>query len=258
MIHRLGLSLLEMMIAVVLFSTLMIVVTETAIGVRGFTGQHDDLLDLEREGRAILQEVVRDLSNSGRFSASGISDLPHVTPPDAATFGNEIWFLRIRAVAPGSAKLGIDQLDFTTAISRMDEWKTPRNTVPGLVADEEFVNNGPTRLVTPVWEPIGSRVADRLTYAENRDPHNLRIYCYRVVPASSGRGALRRYYKEGWSAPWQLDDSLGEVGSHIFSFVVEPPVNQRVRISLELRKDIPGRGRAIRRLEAVAAMRSAY
>lgn len=258
MAARTALSLLEMMIAVTLFAALMIAVTETAISVRGFASQHEDLIELEQEGRTILRQVVADLSNSGRFSASGINNLPYVTTPSDATFGNEVWFLRIRSVPSSSSAVGVAHIDFRARISAMDEWKTPRNAVPGLIADEDFVNNGPTRLVTPVWEPIGSRVDQPLTYDDNANPQNLRIYCYRVEPSASGRGALRRYFREGASAPWQLDTTLGDLGTHIYSFVVEPPVNQRVRISLELRKDVPGRGRAVRRFEAVAAMRSAY
>jgi hypothetical protein len=258
MISRRALSLVEVMIALVLFSALMIAVIETAINVRGFSDQHEDLLELEQEGRAIINQVTNDLSNSGWFSAAGIDTLPHITTPSDATFGNEVWFLRIRAVGPTSSATGIAHFDFNTPSARMDEWKTPLNTVAGLVADENFVNNGPTRLVTPVWEPTASHINDALSYDDNHDPEKLRIYCYRVEPAASGRGTLRRYYREGWSSPWQLDAAVGDIGSHIYSFVVEQPRNQRVRLSLELRKDASDHGRAVRRFEAVAAMRSAY
>lgn len=253
-----------MMIAVVLFATLMIAVVETAVSVRGFSGQHEDLIDLEQEGRKILNQVTTDLSNSGWFNNGGViypTITPVPVPPDVG-FGNEVHFLRLRAVAPGSSDLGIAHLDFTAPVSRMDEWKTPRNTVTGLVADENFQNNGPTRLVTPVWEPIASEIAleDRgaLSYADNNDPTKLRTYCYRVIPAPTGRGTLRRYYREGTTGTWQHDTSLGDLGQHIYSFVVEQPRDQRVRITLELRRDVPDRGRAIRRFEAVAAMRSVY
>lgn len=265
MAHRLALSLLEMMIALVLFSTLMIAVVETAISVRGFSGQHEDLIDLEQEGRTILNQVTSDLSNSGWFNQGGVP-YPNITPvlpkndPDY-NFGNEIRFLRIRAVPPGSTALGIAHLDFSRPISRMDEWKTPLNTVPGLVADPDFVTYGPTRLATPVWEPIGTLVNQSnpaLSYDDNLDPTKLRFYRYRVVASPSGRGTLWREFREGTTGPWQFDESLGEIGRHIYSFEVEQPRNQQVRISLELRRDVPNGGRAVRRFEAVAAMRSIY
>lgn len=260
MAYRHGLSLVEMMIALALFSALMVAVVETAISVRGFSGQHEDIIDLEQEGRTILNQVTTDLSNSGWFSSNnGSVTYPNITTAAPVTFGNEIRFLRVRAVAPGSTDLGIAHLDFSLPISRMDEWKTPVNAVTGLVADEDFVNNGPTRLVTPVWEPISSRVSDPLSYDENSDPTLLRAYRYRVIPSTSGRGTLRREFREGTTGPWQQDTSLGDLGQHIFSFVVAyQPGSQRVRISLELRRDVPERGRAIRRFEGVAAMRSAY
>lgn len=260
MASRLALSLLEMMIALALFTTLMVVVVETAISVRGFSGQHEDIIDLEQEGRTILNQVTTDLSNSGWFSYNnGSVAYPAITAVSDVTFGNEVRFLRIRAVAPGSADLGIAHLDFSAPVSRMEEWKTPLNTVTGLVADEDFVNNGPTRLVTPVWEPISSRLSDPLSYDENSNPTLLRAYRYRVIPSTSGRGTLRREFRDGTTGMWQHDTSLGDLGQHIFSFVVAyQPGSQRVRISLELRRDVPDRGRAIRRFEAVAAMRSVY
>jgi prepilin-type N-terminal cleavage/methylation domain-containing protein len=258
MAYRHGLSLVEMMIALALFTALMVAVVETAISVRGFSGQHEDIIDLEQEGRTILNQVTADLSNSGWFNNGSVT-YPNITAVSDLTFGNEVRFLRIRAVAPGSTELGIAHLDFSVPISRMEEWKTPLNAVTGLVADEEFVNNGPTRLVTPVWEPISSRISDPLSYAENSDPTLLRAYRYRVIPSPSGRGTLRREFREGTTGTWQQDTSLGDLGQHIFSFVVAyQPGSQRVRISLELRRDVPERGRAIRRFEGVAAMRSVY
>ncbi len=234
---RLALTLIEVVISIAILATLLVAVIEASLSVRSFTDQHENLLDLEMEGRQILNQVSSDLSNTTWFNHG--TALP-VAPPD--TFGNRIEFLRIRNVSPGSTATGISRVDFTRPAARMQDWKDPLllPAVTGLVVDEDYVTNGPGTLVNPVWETTALRSGDALTFDENRDLLNLRIYVYRVEPTSSGRGTLRRYYREGSATgPLVRDTHLGDLGRNVYSFSARVE-GQRVILALELRRNPPG------------------
>src|ERR1043165_3685350 len=94
---RTAMSLLEVVVAMTLFATLMVALIETAVNVKGVTEQDEELLELEREGPAIIATVSEDLGNSGWFD-NGVVRLPAVTTPLPTTFGNSVRFLRIRSV----------------------------------------------------------------------------------------------------------------------------------------------------------------
>ena len=260
---RTAMSLLEVVIAMTLFAALMVALIETAVSVKGVTEQHEELLELEREGRTIIARVSEDLGNSGWFD-NGVVRLPAIVPPPPLpappnSFGNPVRFLRIRSVPATQNSVGISRFDFSAPVTAMQDWKTPTTVIPGLVADGAFDNNGSGRLVMPVWEPRGDLLDGQLDFDANRNPNNLRIYLYNVEPTTSGRGTLRRYIAEGNAAPYVRDADFGDLGSHIYHFdVILTQGTQRVRLSLELRKDIPGKPRAVRRFDAVIAMRSAY
>jgi prepilin-type N-terminal cleavage/methylation domain-containing protein len=259
-------SLMEVIIAIALFATLLVGVLETALSVRQFTDQHEALLDLEQEGRLILSQITSDLSNSGwlKTDPGQVVLYPVIFPPlvnglpvvDPVLFGNRVEFLRINS-ANGVA--GSDWIDFSTPTTPMDRWETPNNAIPELVSDPDYTTQVGRRLVTPAWETTSAYSTQQLSYVNNQDVSKLRIYVFQVDPSPSGRGTLHRYYREGAGGALIRDPRLGDLGSHIFSLLVRP-VNgtQRLQIMLELRNDVPGKARAIRTFIANVAMRSAY
>jgi prepilin-type N-terminal cleavage/methylation domain-containing protein len=262
-------SLMEVIIAIALFATLLVGVLEAALSVRQFADQHEALLDLEQEGRLILSQVTSDLSNSGWLKTdSGTVLYPVVSPPlvnglpvidpEFLPFGNQVEFLRINS---SHGATGSDWCDFSTPTTPMDQWKTPDNAIPELVSDPDYTTQVGRRLVTPVWETTSSNSTAQLTYENNQIVSNLRVYVYQaeLSPSGSGRGTLRRYYRDGGVGALVRDPRLGDLGSHIYSFLVTP-VNgtQRIQVTLELRNDVPGKARAVRTFIANIAMRSAY
>lgn len=264
---RIGFSLIEVIIAIALFTTLLIGVLEATVSIKGFADQHESLLELEQEGRQIMDQVVSDLSNSG-WLKQGSTIYPVVTPAwnqptneppsDENLFGNRVEFLSINL---SKAAAGRDWFDFSATTTAMADWRTPDNAVPELVSDPSYTTQVGKRLVMPVWEPIASKANDRISYTDNQILSNLRTYLYQVdpSPSESGRGTLHRYYREGPDAEPVLDTRIGDLGRHIYSFVVAPIADtQRVRITLELRNDPPGKARAVRTFVANIAMRSAY
>lgn len=250
-----GLTLVELIIAMVLFATVMVAVLESSLSIQDTTKQHEDLIDLEREGRAILSQLTLDFSNSGWFPLGGGRFLPEASAFSSATFGNTVDFLRIGKGSTNDRAV----FDLSAACTPMSEWKTPTTVIPGLVADELFLNNGPSRLVTPVWRPITDKATDPLSFADNSELANLALYRYQVMPNDGGRGSLWRYCRQGSTAPWTVDPEFQPLGRHIYELRITPVLNtQRLQISLELRKETPDKARAIRHFVTVVAMRSAY
>lgn len=270
MTSRYAMSLMEVVISIVIFATLLVAVLETALSVRRFTDQHENLLDLEQEGRQILDQLTGDLSNT-TWMRTGLT-YPKVVADD---FGTTIEFLRIRGVSPGSTDSGIARFDFSAPAARMQEWKEPLklSAVPGLVVNESFRTNGPTNLAGPAWETAGTKgetVVDRnrpLSFSDNNKIENLRIYVYRVELCASGRGTLRRFYREGVAnGPLIRDSELNDLGRNIYSLTARL-TGQRIIVSLELRRNQPGAPAVpvpgvvppppqVSRFETVIAMRS--
>lgn len=238
MAARLALTLMEVIISIGLFATLLVAVLETAMAVRSVTDQHENLLDLDQEGRQILAQVTRDLSNTTWLHPVGGGRYPITVPND---FGTGIEFMRIRSAQPGSLGSGIAQVDFSQRTAAMQDWKVPNllSPVSGLVVNENYVTNV-GNLVMPVWETTAARSANNLTFEQNRTVDNLRIYVYRVEPTARGRGTLRRYYREGDpDGALVRDPTLGDVGSNIFAFSAVPS-GQSITVILELRRNPPG------------------
>jgi hypothetical protein len=230
------------------------------------------MIDLEQEGRTILAQVSKDLSNSGWvWNSSGAIVFPKVYPawnlqgtqptdPDNL-FGNSIEFASINIT---NSIEGTDWFNFSSPYTPMADWETPRTTVPELIFDNAYTTQVGKRLVMPIWEPRqeagGAPWKTNRDYGDNTDLTNIRTYLYQVVPSpNTGRGTLRRFYRDGNAAAPEHDTRMHDLGMHIHSFVVTPVMNtQRIRIELELRHDPPGKARVIRSFVTNVAMRSAY
>jgi hypothetical protein len=135
----------------------------------------------------------------------------------------------------------------------------------GLIVNKDYTENSipPTQLVSPVWEPIGSKREDSLDFIQNSELSNLRIYRYKVYPPPSntaiGRGVLLREYSENSGVTWEPDAGIGELGRHIHWFIVEPFTGTKtVRLFLELRGPDKKQGKAVavRRFSTTIVMRS--
>ena len=259
-----GMSLLEVTIGMALFSILMVLVIETTLSIRDFSANYEENIDLEEEGRRIINQVTADFSNSAwfndgtnvfPFASSGISEI---------TYGNSVQFLRLRSNGSDRSQVGIASFDFKTPSSRMSEWKTPSSIVPGLVVDENYsLLNGTGPLVSQVWEPIARRRGFPADFIQNKQLSNLRIYQYIVgsPPNNSlGRGVLKRKWSDtGVNGTFNDDESIGELGRHIHWFIIQPdPGTQRIRLFLELRgpEQQSGKAVAVRRFSTIITMRS--
>jgi len=257
-----GMSLLEVTIGMALFSILMVLVVETTVSIRDFSANYEEMTDLEEEGRRIIKQVTTDFSNSAWYNNAG-NTFPVATDISQETYGNTVRFLRLRSNGSDLSQTGIAPVDFKTPISLMSEWKDPKNTVPGLVVNpvfELYTNN--VVLLSQVWEPIERLRATPLPFGENKSLANLRIYEYRVESSANdslGRGVLKRRYSEDEGVTWNDDASIGDLGRHIYWFIIQPDLRtQQVRLFLELRgpDQQVGKTVAVRRFSVTIAMRS--
>jgi prepilin-type N-terminal cleavage/methylation domain-containing protein len=235
-----GFTLLEVIIAVALFSTLLVAVIETSIGILNYTDQHQRLLELEEEGRQILKQMSADLSNSGPYVEPGNLSYPLATPINKNTnpYGNSIRFLRINSTS-SSADNGVELFNFSDPITTMSKWATPSNTIKGLVVNPNYSLNA-GELVSPIWEKNSTfqnqASSSSIPYwTANRNLSNLRIYSYEVVPLPNlAYGTLQRKYSVDGGITYQKDTSIPDLGrGHVYSFVIEPAA-QGVRLHLEL------------------------
>lgn len=278
---RAALTLLEVVIGLALFATVMVAVIESTAAVRSYAVMHERTDDLESEGRTILRQLSADLSNAAWYfdrsdpTVAAVPLLPRVVraADPAASLGDELVFLKLRTernVNNNPAVLQVEHVNLSGAAPRRMADYATAPVVYSLVLNEGFVDNGSMPFVSTVWESYEGG----LTHAENQDRTRLRHYRYAVVPnPQTGRGELRRFYcnglpvDEGGSEAWVSDNDQAW-GRHIASlrfdtFVTTAGTGQRrlspnqIRVHLELRHDgQDGRASARRVFQATIALRS--
>lgn len=261
--QRHGLTLLEVIIGMALFATMLVVVTESAMSVRSYATMHERTDDLEDEGRTILRQLSADLSNAAWFyekpspTEQAVPVYPRVVQPadPAASFGNELVFLKLRTERNSDNtpdKLQVEHVNLSSTnnpTKRMSQYSTAP-AVFSLVLNDAFIDNGSMTFVSAVWEASGTG----LTYDQNQLRQNLRHYRYAVEPHPvSGRGELRRFYvngkppEDGGTDPWVREESQAW-GRHVDYLTIDTALTtvasgqrrlspNQIRIKLELLAD---------------------
>jgi hypothetical protein len=230
--NRLALTLMEIIISIALFATLMVAVIESSISTQSYFNFHERVDDLETEGRTILRLISSDLSNSTWFNSTEMPVVEKATLPFKDIGGNtvtyrvdQIMFLKLRterSLDDNPANLQVERVTFKDAPTPMSQYATAP-VIYSLILNEDFVDNGNNNFVSAVWESSKIQSGTGLSYADNNDRTNLRHYRYCIgVNQRTGLGEFRREFVNGmpdaanwWqSSNWQRDTALG---SHVVS-----------------------------------------
>ena len=223
--YRAGTTLLEMIIALGIFTTLLVGIMQTYIASRNYTEADTISNDLELEGIRIMAELTNDLSNSAWFGQAPSID-PNNNKP-APMSDSPVTFPNVGKgnLGKGTTNWG-DQLDFVKIRSKAGTYLSPNQMKGGASAArinflgtearplDDFINADTllTLVVNPnyvagsteepfVWPVFESAVAP-LTYSENASfsnpAYSPRLYRY-IVREKPGSifGQLVRQYSNG-------------------------------------------------------------
>lgn len=250
-----GFSLMEIIISLALFATLMVGIMQALISTRNFVGEDEIRNDLDLEALRILREISGDLGNSAWYLNPPGTSFPNSPEPKLLS---PITYPNV-GKGPITLTLGTtdwgDQLDFVKMRLKDGTWNSPdemrndpvvkarlnltQTTAAGL--NEIFDAPTLTSLITnPDWKPgaddsipfvwpvFESAVAP-LTFAENfsfnapgRSP---RLYRY-IVRSQSGtsNGRLVRQYSNGPGTDYSAIKEYAQQMRDINDVVSPPPV----------------------------------
>lgn len=215
----LGTTLLEVVLALGIFVTVVVGITQGLIATRAYVGEDEIRADLELESARLLNEFTKDLANSTWFGdapsmfPSSNKDNPYVDSPTtfpnvAKTVPGFIWgdqldFVKLRL----SDQIVLRPGDAQQAMVRVDDAANPT------VQLDDFINAKAmtTMISNPAWIPGSSEdfllpvfdsAVTGLTFDQNRQftapNRSPRLYRYivRLSPVT-GRGQLVRQYSNG-------------------------------------------------------------
>jgi type II secretory pathway pseudopilin PulG len=231
---RIALTLLEVIISIALFATLMVAVIESTISTQSYFNFHERVDDLESEGRTILRQISSDLSNSTWFNSNELPVVKKETLPFKDLNGvernyrvDQLMFLKLRterSVDPDPNTLRVERVSFKDAPTPLDQYATAP-AIYSLVLNDAFIN-GNDNFVSAVWEAKDAG----LSFADNSTRDKLRHFRYMIgVNPSTGLGELRRQYVNGlpdssqwwqstnWLPTFADTDATARWGSHIVS-----------------------------------------
>jgi prepilin-type N-terminal cleavage/methylation domain-containing protein len=232
-----GMSLLEVIIALGLFATVMAAVIETAISMKNVTDQYGTLVDMEQEGREIMEQITRDLSRSGSDTIDGNS-FPRTSA--VGDYGSSIRFLRLYAPSPSNGSPGVHAYNFDEEVTPMTEWAQPKQVAHGLLVNPGYTINNTQPLISTVWEPVkNANLADPyppVTYQSNDTYGTMRIYKYEPVVNNNGQATLRLSYSENGGTTFPEANIVRDIGRHVyFIHFSKPGNNSRIDVKLILR-----------------------
>jgi len=281
---RSGMSMMEVAIALSLFSVIMVALLESMMSTTTFVEFDKSKTDLETAGLQFQKRVGNDLENAAWFyrydksaQRSYIDDITgkkEILFPTVSPDGKSFEFLRLRSsnqimdapVEERYASINFrgtnsEPVDFSQYV---DAFPTPFMIVnPDYRAD-------PQLFVAPVWESYKQSNGRGLTFEQNNDPTLLRHFLYVVEANNSGSRSLVRKYLNGYSgsppppAAWNMDQALLDDVTDIkfATYLQDTNLHQcQVRISVEMERlpqgATPGSAAKVkRRIDFVAAMRS--
>lgn len=216
---RQGLSLLEVIIALAVFSVLVVAVTQSVVSTRRFAEMQDIEHVVEFKGARALDRITADLCNSAwgpnRVAVpTNASIFPRVGA-GATAFGDSLSFFKLRtqdAIVANPAQVGVDRVnfdDFTAvnvpvALSAFTQGRPIGALVLNSAWNPASPNDPP--FVALVWESFQSLQSTTAgaNFTANQDPANLRQFRYTVIPdLRTGLGVLVRQFRNGGTA----DDS---------------------------------------------------
>jgi Tfp pilus assembly protein PilW len=276
---RIGMTLIEVVIAMAIFITFLVGALEAMVSMRNLATLHERTEDLENEGKKIVRTFTNDIANSAWFyykpdANTRTAVYPAVTKAVTGAYGDTLEFVKLRterSVSSDPQNLHVEHINFDDSTTKPVRFSNYHNAtaVNSLVLNTSYLGtisatDSNTFLndtyVAAVWESASAAQ----TFIQNANKDNVRVYRYDVqVSQSTGLGSLRRMYRNQTGGTWQVAEILSE---HILEFEVDLynssgsaaglNMNQiRLRFVLE-RPGANGVARSRRSVEAVIAMRS--
>lgn len=285
-----GVSLLEMLIALVMFSMIMAAVLNTMNGISSYVTQEETQNDFEMQGVLAVRQLTNDFGNSAWFYSvstagatihqmSTIRDFPKVTKDTSSAVGERldtIEFTKIRSsntvdASPANEHYNSTNIQTSTLIALSDYVNA--KPIPLLVMNTNYpaVPTDNDVFVSHVWESTVTNDFD-----QNSNFNRVRHYLLKVINynATDKTGQLvRKYYNGTGSAipddgttPWTPGE-VTVVLNNVRSFTVDiydpndatKPLNEnQVKITIIQAKKPKASSEATvqRKIEFIAAMRS--
>jgi prepilin-type N-terminal cleavage/methylation domain-containing protein len=282
--QRQGLSLLEVVIAISLFSLVMVAVLQATISTTNYADFDTARSNQQADTIRLQNRILNDFANAAWFYQFDFLAMKLAVDPATNrriplfpainSDGTTIEFIKLRSSLKTDSNPANERYTYTNFRSNasrpvdfnryVDAFPTPF-----MVVNKDYVAD-PQWFVAPVWE------SDRagLTFSENLDPDNLRHYLYVVEPNSRGTKSLVRKYRNGFTdastgspSAWAHDEVLIDEVKEVRFEVFDPDkTNQtltenQVRFIIVLEHEGQGMtantgAKILRRIDFTAAMRS--
>jgi prepilin-type N-terminal cleavage/methylation domain-containing protein len=277
---RLGMTMIEVAIALSLFSVIMVALLEATMSTTTYVEFDSTKTDMETATLQFEKRAGNDLANAAwfyRYDPKGdrsyvdeITGKREVLFPVVSADSKSFEFLRLRSsnqITDEPMQERYANINFLGTNTEpvgfsqyIDSFPTPFMIVnPDYRAD-------PQLFVSPVWESNKKR----LSFDENNDPDLIRHFLYVVEPNNSGSRSLVRKYLNGYTGTqpppeaWKMDESLlDDVTDVKFStYLQDTNLHQcQVRISVQMERLPQGAtdgsaAKVKRRIDFTASMRS--
>ena len=277
---RIGLTMLELVISLSLFSVVMVAVLQSMISATSYVEFDSARTDLETASIRFQSRVLNDFANAAwlyRYDNKAFQ--AYVDPvtkqrqplfPAVSTDRTQIEFLKLRtslAVDPVPKNQQYAYTNFQSPTTQAIDFShyVDSSPTPLMVVNPNY-RADPQWFVAAVWESYQAK----LNFDDNQNPDNLRHFLYVVEPNSRGSNSLVRKYLNGYNgtpppaSAWTLDEVLiDEVKSVEFdTWNEDKNLNEnqlRLVVVLEHQPQGPSAGNGttvIRRIDFTASMRS--
>jgi type II secretory pathway pseudopilin PulG len=274
-----AMSLLEVIIAMSLFSAVMVAVLQSMVSATNYANFDESRNDLDTDTVRLQNIVIQDLANAAWFfdydpvfdqAKRDVNGKRISLYPAVATDRKSIEFIKLRTSMTVSEKPSKDrygQVNFNDESVKPVDFEQYKDAppTPFMIMNPAYVAD-PQWYVAAVWESweVGRN------FDQNQDPTMLRHYLYVVEKNSRGRNSLMRKYLNGYTGPqpkasdWTLDAELieGVEDATFTTYLEDPMLNEnQVRISLQVKRDPNDVGAAAtvaRTIDLTVAMRSIY
>lgn len=216
---RLGTTLLEIILALGIFVTVVVGITQGLIATRNYVGEDEIRADFELESARLLNEFTNDLANSTWFGdapamfPSSNKDNPYANSPTTfpnvaknapgRLWGDQLDFVKLRlsdqiVLRPGDARqamVGVD--DPANPAVQLDKFLNAK-AMTTMISNPAWIPGSSDDFLLPVFDaPVTGLTFDqnRQFTVPNRSP---RLYRYIVRQSPiTGRGQLVRQYSNG-------------------------------------------------------------
>lgn len=272
-IAKYGMSLMEVMISLAIFSAVMVAVLQSLATSTNYVEFDEARNNVHFEEMRFQSLVINDLANAAWFfQFDPVADQSFIDPvtkgrvplfPKVSTDHSTIQFIKLRtsltvANTPAGERYsftnfkdsGHKPVDFTQYV---DAVPTPLMVMnPDYRADPQW-------FVASAWETnnVG------LTFDQNQDPAFLRQYRYAIETDATGVRNLVRSYRYGDTGAWTLDEVLvpNVISAEFLTKLEDASINEnQVRVSVLIERSPQSSAqtgvKVQKRIEFTASMRS--